>query len=252
MKRRTVIFCGFLFAFFLLKAQTNLTEAVDFTATNAKGDTINLFQILDGGQYVLIDFFFTDCAPCQNEVPHVVQNYSRYGCNQHNVFFMEISPSDSDEECIEWENRYGVQYPTIGRDGGGNSICSQYGVSFYPTVVLIAPNRQIIRQDIYPSSYIPTNFSAVGINEATCTSTIIDKPIIKNSIAIYPNPTSDFITITYNDMITEGAKIILFDITGKQLLTQPLSSMNNINISHLADGVYWVRIGDETRKIVKN
>jgi len=40
-------------------AQTNLTEAVDFTATDIEGHTWNLFDELDDGKYVLIDFFFT-------------------------------------------------------------------------------------------------------------------------------------------------------------------------------------------------
>lgn len=40
-------------------SQTPLTEAVDFTATDVFGMEHNLFEILDGGQYVCIDFFFT-------------------------------------------------------------------------------------------------------------------------------------------------------------------------------------------------
>ncbi|NPD46403.1 MULTISPECIES: hypothetical protein [unclassified Lentimicrobium] len=40
-------------------AQTPLTEAVDFTATDTEGHTWNLFDLLDEGKYVVIDFFFT-------------------------------------------------------------------------------------------------------------------------------------------------------------------------------------------------
>ncbi|MCB0807261.1 MAG: hypothetical protein KDC05_15795 [Bacteroidales bacterium] len=53
-----------LLAVFLLAAafsfsQTPLTTAVDFTATTTEGEELNLFEILDNGQYVCIDFFFT-------------------------------------------------------------------------------------------------------------------------------------------------------------------------------------------------
>ena len=41
-------------------AQTNLTEAVDFTATDTEGHTWNLFEQLDQGKYVVIDFFFVN------------------------------------------------------------------------------------------------------------------------------------------------------------------------------------------------
>lgn len=50
-----VMLVASIFAF----SQTPLTTAVDFTATSTEGEDINLFEILDGGQYVCIDFFFT-------------------------------------------------------------------------------------------------------------------------------------------------------------------------------------------------
>lgn len=50
-----VLFFTISFAY----SQTNLTEAVDFTATDIFGVEHNLFDILDGGQYVCLDFFFT-------------------------------------------------------------------------------------------------------------------------------------------------------------------------------------------------
>lgn len=40
-------------------AQTPLTTAVDFTGTDFNGNEFNLFEILDSGQYVVIDFFGT-------------------------------------------------------------------------------------------------------------------------------------------------------------------------------------------------
>jgi cytochrome oxidase Cu insertion factor (SCO1/SenC/PrrC family) len=40
-------------------AQCPLTEAVDFTVTDTEGNVWNLFDELDAGRYVLIDFFFT-------------------------------------------------------------------------------------------------------------------------------------------------------------------------------------------------
>ena len=40
-------------------SQTNLTTAVDFTENDLNGNPIHLFEILDAGQYVLIDFFYT-------------------------------------------------------------------------------------------------------------------------------------------------------------------------------------------------
>lgn len=57
--RKFTLFIGLLLATTFSYSQTNLTEAVDFTATDIYGNEINLFSILDGGQYVCIDFFAT-------------------------------------------------------------------------------------------------------------------------------------------------------------------------------------------------
>lgn len=44
--------------FFSAKAQTPLTEAVDFTVKDINGELHHLYDILDNqGQYVFIDFF---------------------------------------------------------------------------------------------------------------------------------------------------------------------------------------------------
>ena len=39
-------------------SQTNLTTAIDFTVTDVDGNTHNLFDYLNDGKYVVLDFFF--------------------------------------------------------------------------------------------------------------------------------------------------------------------------------------------------
>ena len=108
---------------FNIKAQTSLTEAVDFTGTDCYGEeTINLFEILDRGQHVLIDFYFYSCSPCQRVVPYVIEAYETFGCNKHDVFFMEVSINDNDDICQWWVEKYGVPYPTISKERGGEEI----------------------------------------------------------------------------------------------------------------------------------
>lgn len=157
-----------------LSAQCLLTVAVDFTATDVHGTEINLFEILDGGQYALIDFFYTTCGPCQAATPHVAESYYAFGCNAYDVFYMEISPIDGDAALQTWCTNYGIEYPTIGTSGGGSSICSTYGITAYPTVILIAPNHDIVIQDLWPISNAQTIISALtaqGVEEHECGTT---------------------------------------------------------------------------------
>jgi thiol-disulfide isomerase/thioredoxin len=73
-----------------IKAQSPVTQAIDLTVTTVAGEELNLFDILDGGQHVLIDFFFTTCGPCQQSAPHINAAYINFGCNSGDVFFVAM------------------------------------------------------------------------------------------------------------------------------------------------------------------
>ncbi|MDR2085069.1 MAG: T9SS type A sorting domain-containing protein [Bacteroidales bacterium] len=160
---------------FSINAQTSLTTAVDFETTDCHGEPFHLFEILDGGQYVLIDFFFVNCGPCQTVTPKIAQAYELLGCNAHDIFFLEISSMDSDAACLTWVETYGIEYPTIsGQQGGGSSICNNYGIPAYPTIILIAPDRSIVIQDLWPISdanNIVNAVGAYGVNPNDCDAT---------------------------------------------------------------------------------
>jgi hypothetical protein len=59
MKKFTLL-AALFFAVTFTFSQTPLSVAVDFTATDTHGIERNLFEILDGGQHVVIDFFFVN------------------------------------------------------------------------------------------------------------------------------------------------------------------------------------------------
>lgn len=150
-------------------AQTSLTTAVDFTITDVHGTTHNLFNYLDDGKYVIVDFFFTTCGPCIASVPILNTAYTDYGCNTGEVIFLSVDDGDSDAEVLQYKNNYGGLLPTAsGIEGGGSAVNSAYGISAWPTVILIAPDRSIVEQDIFPVSNITTALPNAGLNMAPC------------------------------------------------------------------------------------
>ncbi len=170
MKRIFTLIAALVMSFHLA-AQCPLTEAVDFTATDCHGTQVHLFDILDRGRYVLIDFFFASCGPCQTATPKVAQAYTALGCNQHDVFFMEISYKDHDNTLQNWCNTYGIEYPTIGIEGGEPSIDDAFNIPQYPAIILIAPDRQIVIQDLWPIASAQTVINALapyGIQQHDC------------------------------------------------------------------------------------
>lgn len=178
----------FVFALTLglgLRAQCPYTQAMDFTATDVHGTEVHLFDILDGGQAVLIDFFFTTCGPCQQACPKIVEAYTAMGCNMHDVYFIEIDTGDSDAACLNWVNTYGVEYPTISGTGGGTAICNQYGIDYYPTVILIMPDHSIVIQDLYPipnAQTVISQLEAHGLQQHDCTEPVGELTITPDTL----------------------------------------------------------------------
>lgn len=236
MKKILTLVLGILLSL-NVKAQTSLTEAVDFTAVDCYGqDTIHLFEILDRGQYVLIDFYFYSCDPCFKACPKMVEAYQALGCNKHDVFFMEISPSDSDDQCQWWAEKFGVEYPTISREAGGNIIDDAYGIRQYPTLVLIAPDRKILLSDIDCYDIINNGYQVVvdalapfGIEEHSCDEepevpvVTPEKPVITaiatsdSTILVVWNAVEN--AVSYNlyegtELVAEGINDIQYIATG--------------------------------------
>ena len=78
------------------------------------------------------------------------------------------------------------------------------------------------------------------------------KEIVQNKkIQIYPNPTTGQLTIDNGEWIIES--IEMFDIYGKSVLRHCKRSeaIQKIDISHLANGVYILKINEVVRKIIK-
>jgi hypothetical protein len=80
----------------------------------------------------------------------------------------------------------------------------------------------------------------VGINEVTD----------NNSFSIYPNPTTDFITVT--NLNTENQTIQITNSNGEIVKTAETLKNNqiNINISELSNGIYIITNGNKSKKFI--
>jgi M6 family metalloprotease-like protein len=74
-----------------------------------------------------------------------------------------------------------------------------------------------------------------------------------NSIKLYPNPVENELRIK-NYELQEGETARITDISGKTVMICELQVMDNeviINVSSLANGIYFIKIGNQTAKFIK-
>ena len=80
-------------------------------------------------------------------------------------------------------------------------------------------------------------YSAIGINDVNA-----------NIYQIYPNPASDFIKI--NSPENKALHVEIFDLNGRKLIDKEISN-ESLNIKQLKSGIYNLRIGNFSYKLVK-
>ena len=163
MKTNLLIAIVVLLSFNNAQAQLpNGSVAPDFTLTDLDGTTHNLYaDYLDQGYTVFLDFSAVWCPPCwsyhtsgaledlyENHGPLGHPNVNPSTTNDVMVFFIEAD--ESSEDCIggtgcgthgDWIT--GTTFPIICTDGtvNNNTVSSAYGISYFPTVYQVCPDR---------------------------------------------------------------------------------------------------------------
>ncbi len=234
-------------------AQCPLTEAVDFTVTDLEGNEYQLFDILDNQEkYVLIDFFFTTCVPCQQTAPKVNEAYEYFGCNKHDVVFLAIDNGNNNAQCEAFDEQFGVHYPTIsGTEGGGNAVCAAYSIGAYPTIILIAPNHEIVVQDIWPISTAQTIINILethGLTEQDCDIAVDETAVVK--FDVFPNPSHGIFNITNHQ--TDAYDIKVYDISGKMVFESCMDeNQKQIDLTGLQKGMYILHLSNDKHQFRK-
>ena len=236
-----------VFTPYILLSQTPLTNAPNFNAIDARGNYQDLYSYLNNGKYVLLCFFYDTCFASQSTVPEINNAFINFGCNTEDVFFMGINLDNTDGEVIAFENEFALHYPNVsGIDGGGNDIVNLFQVIAFPTIILIAPDKTIPKQDIWPLTTvnIVDELISAGTDTASCPFAAINKPSENVSLfQIYPNPAKDYFFIS-NPSTEKDLTIKLFNNLGKNVLTKNISNFTkeNIDISYLNSGIYFIQV----------
>ncbi len=113
----------------------------------------------------------------------------------------------------------------------------------------------IIASEDVDSDKIPLHYIVLDIVNDKPQETSVDKTQFKN-LDLYPNPTSDRLSINFGNTEPEGATIHIYNCMGKKVLSENLVKQSNeIDMRSFSQGVYIVQIASNTQetrtKIIK-
>jgi len=121
------------------------TETV--VLTDQDGNTHDINAYLRDGKYVILDFFFTTCHYCQEDMPDVVATYQAMGCNSADVIFIGVAVHNSDApNTIEWYmNQFNAEYPMAPLETNpiNSTLFNDWDLDGTPTYICISPDRSM-------------------------------------------------------------------------------------------------------------
>jgi len=149
MRRLILLFSAALMASAATAQLPDGSIAPDWTATDINGVEHNLYELLDDGKKVILQFSATWCGPCwsyhtNGVLEELYEDFGPAGTDELRIFFMEADDSTTDNDLNgtgsatqgDWVT--GTSYPII--DDVGN-IFDDYAGAYYPTIYTICPNR---------------------------------------------------------------------------------------------------------------
>jgi hypothetical protein len=134
-----------------------------------------------------------------------------------------------------------------------NSSESYFGYQWYKDGIMIPGATNQFYQELggLNGCYKVNLTLKSGKKEMTCERCLDN---VKSVLKIYPNPTHSQLTIDNGQLTME--KVEIFDISGRMLQTfEVLKTSKVLDISHLSNGIYLVKVkteaGEIVRKVVK-
>lgn len=233
----------------------NVGETVaDFTVTDTDGVTHNLYEYTSAGKYVILDFFFVACVPCQQTTPIFNELHDKYGCNAGDLICISMnSGSDTDAQVVAFEEEFGGSFnhaAAVSAEGGAGAVTSNFGIAAYPTFTLIGPDNGMLETDIWPIANLAT-FEATfpngsGIEVMACSVGVDEVKTGMTWNGVYPNPTQGITTMSYTLKQAATVRIALYNLIGEKIAiisnnTQVAGEHNvNFDFSAYPSGIYML------------
>lgn len=179
---------------------------------------------------------------------------------------MGIARWSTDEQVINFDEQYGIEYPSAsGTEGGGNQIFQMYNIGGTPTLYLIHPDRSVLVKQIYPptTENIVDSLTKYGCITQACSNSGIDDFGIITDIKLYPNPATTRTQLEIEIIKDRKLSIELVNLMGDVVLKsleqnfQPGRHTISLKLDNIQKGIYFLSVLNEetvysTRKLLIN
>jgi len=115
-------------------------KAYDFIATDLDGNTFKLSDLK--GQVVILNFWFTNCGPCIQEMPELNNLADNFKNKKVKFLAVTFNKKEIVEQFLKTKDFNFTLIPNA------NNIISLYGVNTYPTTIVINKKGEIVTKEV--------------------------------------------------------------------------------------------------------
>lgn len=244
MKSIITFFCIFSLAL-CLKSQT----AMDFNMSDCSGNMHHLYtDYLDNEEVVIIEFFMT-CTSCIETGQRLTPMYNQLAIDypgQVNFFAFNFLDDLDCSVATNFVTTFGIN--AVPFDSGEAQLNYYYdGVFGMPNVVIVAGSEhQILYQSrdgidandtIAMDSVIRSFFTTMGTEDH-----------LDMELNVYPNPSTDFVQIDFNNLDGSGYILTVENLNGQKVKEIDIQGGNkgvtqyNLPTFDIANGVYLLKL----------
>lgn len=222
----------------------------DFTVTDTHGQVHNLNAYAAAGKYVLLDFFFYNCGPCQAHAPYYSELFQTYGCNGGDLICIEINDgqdTDALTEAFSEEFAPGFAHPPAVGSGGGQELTATFGVGAFPTFCLISPAKEMINQDIWPvddmNTFVDAFPTGSGITPQAC-AVGIDEVAVATFTSVLPTVTDRLVNVSCQGPRAQPIDLRVFDLLGQNVMNRTVNAGTTctLDFGALSPGDYIIKL----------
>ncbi|MFK5878804.1 MAG: T9SS type A sorting domain-containing protein [Flavobacteriaceae bacterium] len=136
---------------------------------------------------------------------------------------------------------------TLNLKNGNNTNINQFFAYGNPNLLCV---------DVDDEIYATTNWTSIDMqtifSEDCAFALSATNETIQSEFSIYPNPVNDILTINLSNSLSSEASIKIYDLLGKLILVEEINNQKNqINISKLKNGNYFIKIETENTTTTK-